>query len=167
MTLGLDWLKNRAPGFNNLSQQEQDAIADFPLLWSFFESRMLATEGNARSICAATDRWYTDGSLEFALIAPELAYFQDRYYSDGAFTHHFDGLRLQRPDRAPMVRAVLDGTDNDLRDQTAAVLIVIYRYRNNLFHGVKWGDELAGQLGNFTHANNILMKVLDRHGDLG
>ena len=47
------------------------------------------------------------------------------------------------------------------------MLTIIYRYRNNLFHGVKWGYELADQLHNFTHANNALMKALDRYGELG
>ncbi len=46
------------------------------------------------------------------------------------------------------------------------MLIIVFRYRNNLFHGVKWEYELAGQLSNFTTANSVLMKVLDRHGDL-
>ena len=39
--------------------------------------------------------------------------------------------------------------------------------RNNLFHGAKWAYELRGQRDNFTHANCILMRMLDRHGQLG
>jgi hypothetical protein len=65
-----------------------------------------------------------------------------------------------------MVRDVLDGIETAPRATIAAVLINIYRYRNNLFHGVKWGYELADQLDNFTHANNALMKALDRYGEV-
>jgi hypothetical protein len=42
----------------------------------------------------------------------------------------------------------------------------VFRYRNNLLHGVKWQYKLQGQLGNFTTANDVLMRVLERHGAL-
>jgi hypothetical protein len=51
-------------------------------------------------------------------------------------------------------------------NRIAAVLIIVFRYRNNLFHGVKWQYKLEGQLGNFSAANDALMKVLERHGAL-
>jgi hypothetical protein len=47
-----------------------------------------------------------------------------------------------------------------------AILIIVFRYRNNLFHGVKWHYRRHGQLANFIVANEILMKVLERHGKL-
>jgi hypothetical protein len=166
MTQAIEWLKARAPGFNNLLQEEQDAITDFSLLWSFFECRILNTEASARTIFSAVEGWHHSGSLSPQLFNSELAYFRNRYYANGEPTDYFNGLRLQRPDRAPIVRAVLDGTDNDPQNTAAAVLIIVYRYRNNLFHGVKWGYELAGQIGNFTNANNVLIKVLERHGRL-
>jgi hypothetical protein len=52
------------------------------------------------------------------------------------------------------------------RSALAVVLIIIYRYHNNLFHGVKWEYLLAGQLDNFNHANNVLMKLIERYGGL-
>jgi len=167
MTKTMEWLKARAPGFNHLSGGEQSAIADFPLLWSLFENRILNTEGNAANICAAVDAWSQAGSLDAAILDPELAYFRDRYYAAGAFTYHFDNLHLRgNRDREAVVRAVLEGSDNDDRSRAATVLIIVLRYRNNLFHGVKWQYKLEGQLGNFTAANNALMKVLECHGAL-
>ena len=52
------------------------------------------------------------------------------------------------------------------RSALAVVLIIIYRHRNNLFHGVKWENLLAGQLDNFNHANNVLMKLIECYGGL-
>tara|TARA_B100000614_G_scaffold111617_1_gene100153 strand:- start:1007 stop:1162 length:156 start_codon:yes stop_codon:yes gene_type:complete len=46
------------------------------------------------------------------------------------------------------------------------VLIIVWRFRNNLFHGEKWAYQLQGQLSNFTHANAVLMRLLERHGQL-
>jgi hypothetical protein len=164
MSKATEWLKARAPGFNQLSQDEQKAITDFSLLWSLFESRVLASDGCARVVCDAVAQWNNAGALDAALFDDELAYFKARYYAGNDFTYHFDNLHLGRSDRAPMVRAVLDGSDNDPQHRLATALIIVYRYRNNLFHGLKWQYELAGQLNNFNAANAILMKALDRYG---
>lgn len=167
MTKVMAWLKAKAPGFNELSEAEQSAIADFSLLWSLFENRILNTEGNAANICAAVEDWHGANTLDVAAFAAELAYLRDRYYANGDFTYHFGNLNFRKPDREPLVRAVIDGSDNDPRRLMAAILIIVFRYRNNLFHGEKWRYNLKGQLGNFTTANDVLTKVLERHGALG
>lgn len=166
MTKSIEWLKAKAPGFNHLSKDEQDAIADFSLLWSLFESSILNTRGNAANICKAVEAWHAAGSLDAPAFDDELAYFRNRYFLDGNFTGHFDHLHLRNSDREQLVRAVIDGSDNDPRSRAMAVLIIVFRYRNNLFHGVKWQYELKEQLDNFTAANAILMKVLEKHGAL-
>ena len=56
MTETIAWLKERAHGFSHLSRAELDAISDFSLLWSLFESRILNAEGSARAICDAALR---------------------------------------------------------------------------------------------------------------
>ncbi|ARQ13724.1 hypothetical protein NXC12_PE00122 (plasmid) [Rhizobium etli] len=166
MTKTMEWLQAKAPGFKNLSKDEQNAIADFSLLWSLFESRVLNTEGNVKNICAAVESWHDASTLDADAFDPELAYFRERYYATGAFTYHFNHLHFRKPDREDLVRAVIDGSDNDPRSRMAAILIIVFRYRNNLFHGVKWQYNLEGQFGNFTAANAILMKVLERYGAL-
>jgi len=166
MTKSMKWLQAKAPGFNHLAKDEQAAITDFALLWSLFESRVLDTEGNVKAICGAVEAWQETGRLDADAFNAELGYFRRRYYADGAFTHHFDHLHLRNPDREALVRGVIDGSDNDPCSRMAAVLIIVFRYRNNLFHGVKWEYKLQGQLGNFTTANDVLMKVLERHGAL-
>ena len=166
MTEIVGWLRARAHGFKYLSDAELSAISDFSLLWTLFESRLLNTEGSAAAICAVVDSWRKVGALDAESVDEQFAYFRQRYFADGAFTDHFEHLHLRKNDQEALVRAVLDGTDGDPRDRVVAVLIIIFRYRNNLFHGVKWQYKLAGQLGNFTAANAVLMTILDRHGAL-
>lgn len=163
MTDVTDWLRTNAHGFNRLTNEEVSAISDFSLLWSLFESRLLNARGSAAAICNAVDRWTKEDTLDAPSFDPELAYFRQRYFAHGDLTEHFHHLHLHNNDQEAFVRAVVDGSDNDPRNCVAAVLIIIFRYRNNLFHGVKWQYMLAGQLGNFTAANCVLMKVLDRH----
>jgi hypothetical protein len=163
----LAWLRANLPGFESLSDAERNAITDFSLLWSLFEARILNTRGNVASIRAAVEDWSKEGILDATALDEELAYFRDRYFANGQFTHYFDGLNLNDPAVVALVRAVIDGSDDGPTTRVAAILIIIYRYRNNLFHGVKWQYSLHGQLGNFTVANDALMKVLERHGALG
>lgn len=161
------WLSDKVPGFQQLSVDEQDAIADFALLWSLFEAQILNTNGSAATICAAVEGWRDAGTLDAAASDDALAYFRDRYFKAGQFTYHFDHLHLRAPDREPLIRAVIAGADSDPANRLIAILIIVFRYRNNLFHGVKWQYQLQGQLDNFMTANKVLMRVLDQHGGLG
>jgi hypothetical protein len=97
----------------------------------------------------------------------ELAYFRDRYFADGAITYHFPFLELRPSDHPDVVRAVVEGANNDPRDRMLALLMIVWRLRNNLFHGAKWAYGLRDQRANFIRANSVLMRLLERHGQPG
>lgn len=160
------WLKANIPGFSDLSLAERRAIADFTMLWTLFEARPLGERGNVAQITQAVQAWDEAGTLADPAYDRALAYFRNRYFEAGAFTEHFNGLHLRPNDRPALVRNVLDGSDDTERSRATAVLIIIFRYRNNLFHGIKWQYRLAGQLENFRTANAVLKHVLKRHGNL-
>lgn len=161
------WLEKKAPGFANLSGEEREAIMQFSLLWSLFESGALKTNGNAKAIVDLTAHWGNQGGLANDSFAQALAYFQNRYVENGGFTYHFGHLHFRNGDRQELVERVLRGETDAPADIAAAVLIIVFRYRNNYLHGMKWAYEMKGQLGNFTTANAALMKALelyDAHG---
>lgn len=164
--MSMQWLREKAPGFNELSEEERTAITNFSLLWSLFEAQILNSNGSAARICQTADRWRENENVSVETYEPELAYFRQRYFSNDQFTYHFENLHLRANDQPDLVQSVLEGTNNDPRDSLATALIIVLRFRNNLFHGVKWQYELAGQLENFTHANSLLMKTLEHHGQL-
>lgn len=164
--MSMQWLLARAPGFNALTAAERNAIVDFSLLWSLFEALILKNAGSANTIRAAVDGWYDKGILQADAYDPQLAYFRARYYANGSFTYHFDHLHLRRNDQIELVRSVIDGRNNDPCCRVVTVFVIVLRFRNNLFHGLKWQYELAGQLDNFTSANSALMTALDHHGQL-
>lgn len=160
----IDWLCAKAPGFSDLSENERAAIMHFSLLWSFFEAKALHTHASAISILALVHEWASNGRLNIAPFATSLAYFRDRYFNQGAFTEHFRGLNLRRNDSPDLVGAVLKGESTNDADTVSALLIVVFRLRNNLFHGVKWAYGIRDQLDNFTNANTALMAALETHG---
>src|SRR5690606_37402507 len=101
------------------------------------------------------------GKLDPAAFSQTLDYFKDRYFQGGHFTHHFDSLKLRGNDSPDLVRAVLSGNNVDPVDSVVVLFIIIYRFRNNYFHGPKWAYNLQGQLRNFTVASNSLMTAMD------
>ena len=50
-----------------------------------------------------------------------------------------------------------------LEEITAAVLMIVCRFRNNLFHRLNWSYELQGQLDNFMHAFVALIWAIELH----
>src|ERR1700741_4681314 len=95
------------------------------------------------------------------LFDAELEYFIDRYYAGGVSTEHFPHLNFRPNDRQAFVEGVLRRDVNDPQSVATALLIITFRYRSNLFHGLKWAYRLQDQLGNFLCANSVLTKSID------
>ena len=162
----IEWLNQKAPGFRHLSPEERDATMQFALLWSLFEAKALNTRANANSILALVHNWHAQDRLDAAVFSEPIEHFKNRYFSQGQLTHHFHGLHFRNGDNRELVQAVMSGANTDPADSVSALLIVVYRLRNNLFHGLKWADELRDQLNNFNHANAALMCALDIQGNV-
>lgn len=161
LTASEKWLEDRAPGFKNLPEMDRRAIFDFAFLWSLFESQVMGNFAQADRIRGKVDEWAGAGNLDADLYDGALDYFRKRYFADGKLTYHFDLLFLRKSDHPEVVKAVIEGANNDPRDRVLALLMIVWRLRNNLFHGAKWAYELRDQLDNFTHANSVLMGILD------
>ena len=157
------WLEENAWGFRKLSGKERSAIMEFSLLWSLFEAKALNTHGNGDAIVRVSERWQEEGLLTEQTFKRELTYFQNRYWRDGDFTYHFHNLHLRPADKPDLVARVLRDEAAGLSEVAAAVLIIVYRFRNNLFHGLKWAYQIHGQLENFNNANATLMRAIELH----
>jgi len=161
----MGWLEENAPGYANLENQERDAIAQFLLLWSLFEAKVLGTHANVGAIIEATERWSANGRLNEETFGLQLEYFRGRYVSGDGFTYHFQHLHLPDNDKLQLVEKVLRDENPNAAEIASVILMIVYRYRNNLFHGVKWAYELRGQFENFTQANLVLQRAIELDGD--
>lgn len=160
------WLEARAPGFHDLPHDDRRAIFDFAFLWSLFEAEIMEANARVDLITEKVDAWAAADMVGADLYDGELAYFRDRYFTDGELTYHYPFLDLRKSDHPDLVEAVIRGANNDPRDRILALLMIVWRLRNNLFHGAKWAYQIKGQRENFTQANAVLMRVLERHGEL-
>lgn len=161
------WLETRAPGFRDLPNADRRVIFDFSFLWSLFEAQIMENFARADRIREKVDAWAADGTLDAAQYDLQLDYFRNRYFANGALTYHFPYLELRASDHPSLVQAVIEGANDDPRDRMLALLMIVWRLRNNLFHGAKWAYQLRDQRENFTQANSVLMRMLEQHGQLG
>jgi hypothetical protein len=159
----LGWLARQEMGFSQVEQAESSIIMQFSLLWSLFESRVLDTRASAKGISAVSRQWSEAGLLYKESFSEPLSFFRNRYTSGKSFTHHFHDLHFRGNDDKEIVERVLLNNHESPCNQATAVLLIVYRLRNNLFHGVKWAYNLQGQYDNFYYANMTLMTAVELH----
>jgi hypothetical protein len=157
------WLEKTAPGFHLLSRQEREAIKDFSLLWSLYEGTILNTSGSANAIIRTVDSLKKRNKLKLEPFHPAIEHFLERYYDGADLTSAFHGLHLRPNDHPELVEKVVRCQSTDDVEILSALLIMVFRLRNNLFHGVKWSYGIRGQLENFRNANDLLMAVMEMH----
>jgi len=159
--LPYQWLGDVSPEFSELGIEERDAIASFTFLWSLFESKKLGTQGNIRELCRFV-RGAADNENLLAECAAPFQYFQNRYSADADGQRRFENLWDGNREREHRQRclSVLHGAECSSSERLLILLMIVYRLRNNLFHGSKWAYGLRGQLDNFCNANLVLQKIL-------
>ncbi len=155
------WLERNADGFAELTNEERSALMSFALIWSYFESEALRTEGSVAAIDAWIRELARQGRLKVDDFEPALAYMKARYFSSGQFTEQFYSLHLRPNNNPTLVEAVISGENLDPVDGVVVLFAIIYRFRNNYFHGPKWSYKMRGQLENLTLANEAIMAVID------
>ena len=154
-------IEELAPGAAELSVEEWTAITRFTILWTLFEAQVL---DNCASVKKIIDKVQT---LPAEMVVgdwfrEQLAYFADRYVESGSTNYIFTQLHMRNNDNPTLVKAVLRGENNKPSDQLIACLTIVYRFRNNFFHGLKWAYGLRSQLDNFTHASALLAEYMKR-----
>ena len=154
-----DWLRDRVNGYSELGPHDVRAIQNFTFLWSIFEARRLNNDGNVPAIMAIVDKYA-------AALRPEpyqraIAHFRARYFDGAALTDNFRRLYLPERDYIILVERFVRGDPLTLRDIVAALLIIVYRIRNNLFHGNKWDGDMQDERMNFSQANDVLIAFMD------
>ncbi len=157
----IQWLEENVEFFHELTQEERSAPMHFSLLWSYFEAEALGTTASAEAI----ERWICNLSNQNRLNAEafnlSLSYFKNRYFACGQFTDNFQTLNLRSNDKEYLVKDVISGQNTDPTNCVVAIFIIIYRFRNNYFHGTKWTSHLKEQLANFTTANHCIMNIIN------
>jgi hypothetical protein len=168
------WIREFYPGAEDLKPKELNHVLAFGIIWNIFEG-VLSKDIKSKSFYG-----YFNGALEkYAELLDE----RREDFSEGYkyFSNRYQGLTDEEVRSALLFRTSQKGVRdedkayklvcNTLRKEkfedipTEEVLkflgYIIYRLRNNLFHGEKRYSDLPNQNKNFEHANRVLINILD------
>jgi len=158
----IEWLNSYFDSSSHrINEKSAQSVLYFALIWNLFESRACNKNANTKSIADKVNEVYSKGLLQLSDFSPFLAYYQDRYLSKGQINDTFCKLNFRHNDKKELIEAVLKCELDDINNIVLALLLIILRLRNNLFHGEKNIYTLSCQIDNFKVANQVLSKFLD------
>lgn len=158
----IEWINHYFENKACLTRDEIDSVLYFSLIWNIFEGIVCNKNATINSFEKAVNNLQSHGKLQLSDFEQFLSYFKVRYTTKGIVNQRFRHLKFRQNDREALVSDVLAGNEKDPVNNLLAMLIIIYRYRNNLFHGVKSVKTMPGQRDNFRVANQLLMAFLER-----
>ncbi|QJQ03422.1 hypothetical protein C798_25255 [Herbaspirillum rubrisubalbicans Os34] len=130
------------------------------MLWTYFEAQVCGTKAGAPLLLNIAKDVATAEYFDPAALKKAMAHFRNRYLENGQPSYHFDHLNFREEKYAKKVLAILSSDGSDPVQELQAALLIVFRYRNNLFHGIKWAYQLSGQKTNFSRAIDLLKSVI-------
>jgi len=158
-----EWIRNNLKASVNLSDDLAAAVSDFALTWAIFE----ASEGE-RTNCIPEKLFPLAEKLSHKVsetfVDDLLAYWSIRYVTSASINWRFEHIGFTDVRHSELVKSVLLGIDSFLVNKLTALLLIVYRYRNNLFHGNKDITLLENQTDNLNHSVELLQRVMLESG---
>lgn len=158
-----DWIARNTIGGTLVTAEALRAVSNFTVMWNLFESGLCDANASVTAFKRAIGRnrsgSFSDASAR--TLQECLVFWRGRYRSTDGFLHAFEQLNFRRGDHRDRVEAVLAGTVADPKEELLALMIITYRLRNNLFHGLKSLEMLNRQVENLTNATRCMAAILE------
>ena len=154
-----DIIQRHIPDFGVLSDEVKQEISSFTWLWSSFEGKHCGTIAAERNLSNFASRDLVSNMIATEHVVGAWDHFKDRYLTGADAQNRLDHLMGNIPNRGQTIRqAISTGLGDNANDseKSIALVLIVYRFRNNLFHGQKGRNGFVDQLGNFQHANTLL-----------
>lgn len=156
----INWLGRKFPGYATIDEFERQVICDFFFLWSFFEGKFLNKSASIPEIENWTHQLEAARRLNRAPFERAIEHFRRRYFFAGQLNELFDNLKVNAKHRKYVTDVLSSAKDTDYH-VTTGLLIIVYRLRNNLFHGAKWEYDIKYQMENLQQSNAVLIAAMD------
>lgn len=151
----LDWINQR---FNiNLQSEDLESIRDFSLMWNLYEKMTCNSNYNLQRIT----NFVNNRNFQIQDFQEFIGYFRNRYVENGQLNGRYPHLHLRNSDNPQMVEDVLLERNTNTNDIIVVCSTIIYRFRNNLFHGIKDVARINHQRINFEAANSFMRRLLE------
>lgn len=150
------WI-NRRYGIQ-LQDKDLKSVRDFSLVWNIFEATVCDTNFSITKV----EQALRNKNFNLDDFVPFLEYFKDRYISNNNTNQRFEMLHFRPNDKKDFVAEVLLGQHSGTKQIILALVIIVFRFRNNLFHGLKDIRFIDEQKSNFDNANSVLTTLLNQ-----
>lgn len=158
----LEWINQFFDNAIDLNNDGIERVKNFALFWNMFENFACSNFANVPKIESFIEKLSERATINNEFVNPYLEYFIDRYTQNG--TLNIEGLQFRTNatdiSAKAKVVAVLSKQVETPIEILEALLLILLRFRNNLFHGNKQIVNLDTQVTNFTIANKLLAEVL-------
>ncbi len=138
--------------------EDLEPLKDFSILWSIFEFKLCDTRYSKVKI----GKKLREMNLSKSTFKFFYDYLKERYSGNGFDL--FEGLKFENPkDKSSVKDIIIDKTFDSESDYNIifALMLVVYRFRNNFFHWSKAQDNFRDQINNFKHANSFLLILIE------
>jgi len=129
--------------------------------WVLFEAKLCNRHANPNKVVSVADA--SGGQALDPCMQAALDYWKNRYVQHGATNQRFDELFVEQAGRNVAEPVLIAGAPDE-RAKLQCLLLIVYRLRNNLFHGNKEIHTFNDQKENLDHATAVLAKVMEWHG---
>lgn len=143
----------------DINKPEFDELRNFLLLWNLFEAELFSCDFRRNK-----NKVIKKLQFDELLLNEVFIFMQNRYSKDNV---RFSKLKIRTKKERTKILQILQGGMISNEEKIYVVMTIIYRYRNNLFHGNKTIANAAGQTEMFEMANKFLISCLDKHQDQG
>jgi hypothetical protein len=150
----IEWINERFG--TDFTEEQLINVKDFSLLWNIFENLVCGNNCNVNRL----DERLNPVEFQIVDFQENFEYFKDRYTENGTTNARFEHLNFRNGDRKEFVANVLLGNENETSAKVLALTIIVYRFRNNLFHGLKNFMQIDQQEENFRNANQVIKSIL-------
>ena len=157
-----EWINSKLG--SALDEKAIKSIKDFSLVWNIFEDRACDNNPSVAILEKFVDR-ISDSLVDAEEITTNtFEYFHKKYVEKDKINLRYTFLNLKGSDNPAFVENTLLAESPSLSDKALASLIIISRYRNNLYHALTDMTQIHEQKENFRIANRFLATVLEISG---
>ena len=150
------WIEKNSVLAAPLNDESLAAAKNFLLMWNLFEKVLCKTRANKHRF----ERLVEENRDNLFFFERHYQFFRERYTDGVRGKNRWDGLNWRNNDDEPRMRKILEDQDASIREKSLLVLMIVYRIRNNLFHGMKSLSSLNKQWKLLNRAAEILADCL-------
>lgn len=157
------WVRENLRDAPSLKPETLQAVTGFTLLWNLFEGLVCNNRANVDTFQRITQNLASTAELE-KLVDKSVSFYRSRYVAGQKMNARFNGLKFRKNGRRQHVESVLKGEVDDFVDKVFALLIIVYRIRNHIFHGLKSAKTWDDQAENISQASRVLSLIIEAKG---